>query len=200
MKIIGLTGGIGSGKSTVAGYLAGLGAAVIELDEVGHEVIRPGSGAFERVVREFGQDILNAGGEVDRNRLGNIVFRDTRALTRLNRIVHPAIDEIIDKRIEESRRKGVKAVVLEAAAMVEAGRVGQADEIWVTTAPEATVLGRLLKRSGYSEEESRARIRSQISSKERIRNADVVIDTDCSLDELNARVEKEWKKLMARSG
>jgi dephospho-CoA kinase len=200
MKIIGLTGGIGSGKSTVAGYLAGLGAAVIELDEVGHEVIRPGSGAFERVVREFGQDILNAGGEVDRNRLGNIVFRDTRALTRLNRIVHPAIDEIIDKRIEESRRKGVKAVVLEAAAMVEAGRVGQADEIWVTTAPEATVLGRLLKRSGYSEEESRARIRSQISSKERIRNADVVIDTDCSLDKLNARVEKEWKKLMARSG
>jgi dephospho-CoA kinase len=198
MKVIGLTGGIGSGKSTVAGFLARLGAAVIDLDKVGHEVIRPGSQAFRRVVREFGEDILSAAGDIDRARLGNIVFRDPRALARLNRIVHPAIDKEVEKRIGEYRRRGAKAVVLEAAAILEAGRAAQADEIWVAVAPEATVLKRLSERSGYSEEESRARLRSQLSAKERVKHANVVIATDCSLEELEARVRQEWDNLMAR--
>ncbi len=200
MKVIGLTGGIGSGKSTVAGYLAGLGAAVIELDKVGHEVIKPGTRAFKQVVGEFGEVILGAGGEIDRTRLGDIVFRNPQALARLNRIVHPFIDETVRGRIEKYRQQGRKVVVLEAAAILEAGRAAQTDEIWVTTAPEAAVLERLSKRSGYSEEESRARLRSQLSGEERIRHADVVIDTDCTLDELKSRVEKEWEKLMARDG
>jgi dephospho-CoA kinase len=200
MKVIGLTGGIGSGKSTVARYLEGLGAVVIDLDKVGHEVLKSGSRAFKRVVGEFGEKILNARGEIDRARLGKLVFKDHKALGRLNRIVHPAIDEIIDKRIEEYRRRGVKVVVLEAAAMLEAGKAAQADEIWVTSAPEATVLRRLSKRSGYSEEEAKARIRSQLTNAERIKQADVVIDTDGSLDEVKARVEVEWRKLMERSG
>lgn len=200
MKVIGLTGGIGSGKSTVAGFLSGLGAAVIDLDKVGHEVIRPGGQAFERVVREFGEDILNADGDIDRARLGNIVFRNPQALARLNRIVHPAIDKVVEKRVGEYRRQGAKAVVLEAAAILEAGRAAQVDEIWVTVAPEATVLKRLSERSGYSEAESRARLRSQLPAEERIEHADVVIATDCGLDELKARVRKEWDRLMARGG
>jgi dephospho-CoA kinase len=200
MKIIGLTGGIGSGKSTVAGFLAGLGAAVIDLDKVGHEVIGRGGEAFKGVVNEFGEGILNAAGDVDRNKLGDIVFRDPRALSHLNRIVHPAIDKEIEKRIGEYRRRGLKAVVLEAAAILEAGRAAQADEIWVTVAPETTVLKRLSERSGYSEGESRARLRSQISSGERVKHADVVIATDCTLGELESRVKKEWQKLMERSG
>lgn len=200
MKIIGLTGGIGSGKSTVAKYLAGLGAVVIDLDRVGHEVLMSGSQAFKKVVSEFGKDILEAGGEIDRARLGDLVFKNRRDLARLNRIVHPAIDNTIEKSIGEYRQKGEKVVVLEAAAMLEAGRAKQADEIWVTITPESTVLNRLSERSGYSEEESRARIRSQLSNVERIKHADVVIDTDCSLEELKARVEVEWRKLMERSG
>ena len=200
MRVIGLTGGIGSGKSTVARYLAGLGAVVIDLDKVGHEVLKSGSQAFNRVVSEFGKDILNASGEIDRARLGNLVFKNQKALLRLNRIMHPAIDEIVNKKIEKYRRRGVKVVVLEAAAMLEAGRAAQADEIWVTIAPETTVLHRLSERSGYSEKESRARIRSQLANEERIEQANVVIDTDCSLDELKARVEAEWRKLMERSG
>lgn len=200
MKIIGLTGGIGSGKSTVAKYMAGLGAVVIDLDRVGHEVLMSGSQAFKKVVSEFGKDILEAGGEIDRARLGDLVFKNRRDLARLNRIVHPAIDNTIEKSIGEYRQKGEKVVVLEAAAMLEAGRAKQADEIWVTITPESTVLNRLSERSGYSEEESRARIRSQLSNVERIKHADVVIDTDCSLEELKARVEVEWRKLMERSG
>jgi dephospho-CoA kinase len=200
MKVIGLTGGIGSGKSTVARYLADLGAVVIDLDKVGHEVLKSGSRAFQRVVREFGKDILDASGEIDRARLGNLVFKNRKALARLNRIVHPAIDKIVNEKIEEYRRQGVKVVVLEAAAMLEAGRAAQADEIWVAVAPEATVLRRLSARSGYSEEESKARIHSQLPNEERIKQANVVIDTDCSLDELKARVEIEWRKLMERSG
>jgi dephospho-CoA kinase len=199
MRVIGLTGGIGSGKSTVAGYLAGLGAMVIDLDKVGHEVLKSGSQAFKKVVSEFGKDILEAGGEIDRARLGNLVFKNRKALMRLNRIVHPAIDKIVNEKIEEYRQKRVKVVVLEAAAMLEAGRAAQADEIWVTVAPEATVLNRLSERSGYSEAESRARIRSQLPNEERIKHADVVIATDCSLEELKVRVEVEWRKLMGRS-
>jgi dephospho-CoA kinase len=200
MKVIGLTGGIGSGKSTVAKYLTEMGAVVIDLDKVGHEVLKSGSGAFKRVVSEFGKDILDAEGDIDRARLGKIVFRNPEALARLNRIMHPAIDKIINERIEAYRRQGVKVAVLEAAAMLEAGKAAQADEIWVTTAPEATVLRRLRGRSGYSGEESRARMRSQLSDAERTKHAEVVIDTDGSLDEVKARVEKEWRKLMERSG
>jgi dephospho-CoA kinase len=200
MKVIGLTGGIGSGKSTVAGYLAELGAAVIALDKVGHEVIKSGSRAFKKIVDEFGKDILDTRGEIDRSRLAKIVFNDPEALASLNRIVHPAIDKIINERIKEYRRQGIKVVVLEAAAMLEAGKARQADEIWVTTAPEATVLRRLGERSGYSEEETKARIRSQLSDEERIKRADVVIDNSGNLDGVKARVEAEWRWLMGRSG
>jgi dephospho-CoA kinase len=199
MKVIGLTGGIGSGKSTVAGFLEKLGAAVIDLDKVGHEVIRPGGSAFAGVVREFGKGILKDDGEIDHGRLGDIVFRDPKALARLNRLVHPAIDREVEKRVEEYRWRGAKAVVLEAAVILEAGRVAQTDEIWVVVAPGAVVLKRLSERSGYSEDESRARLRSQLAAEERIKHADVVIDTDCNLNELEARVRKEWDRLLARS-
>ena len=200
MKVIGLTGGIGSGKSTVAGYLAELGAAVIDLDKVGHEAIKSGSPTFKQVVKEFGREILNARGEINRAKLAAIVFDDTHDLGRLNRIVHPAIDKVILERIKKYRRQGVKAVVLEAAALLEAGKSAQADEIWVTTAPESVVLKRLRERSGYTEEEAKARISSQLSDQERIKHANAVIDTGGTLAEVKARVEKEWAKLMERSG
>jgi len=200
MKVIGLTGGIGTGKSTVAKYLAELGAAVLDLDKIGHEVMKSDSPAYQRIVSEFGKDILDTRGEIDRARLAKIVFKEPESLRRLNRIVHPGIDKIIDERISTYRRQGVKVVVLEGAAMLEAGKAKQADEIWITTAPEEVVLKRLNKRSGYSEKESRARMRSQLSDKERIKRAKAVIDTGGSMDEVRARVEKEWEALMGRSG
>lgn len=198
MKVIGLTGGIGSGKSTVAQFLAELGAVIVDLDKVGHEVLKSEGAVRERIVSEFGKDILTVGGDIDRARLGKLVFNNPEALARLNKIVHPVIDNLVNIKIEEYRRVGVDVVVLEAAAMLEADRAPQVDELWVTVAPEATVLNRLVERPDLSEEESKARIRSQMSGEKRIRRADVVIDTDCTLDELKARVLVEWQKLLAR--
>jgi len=197
MKVIGLTGGIGSGKSTVAHCLVELGVVIVDLDKVGHEALKQRE-VRERLVGEFGRDILTAGGDIDRTRLGRLVFNNPDSLARLNRIVHPVIDNMVKDKVEEYRREGVKAVVLEAAAMLEAGRSSQTDELWVTVAPEAVVLKRLAERKGYSGEESRARIDSQMSGEERVSQADIVIDTDCSLEELRAKVTAEWQKLLAR--
>ena len=199
MKVIGLTGGIGSGKSTVAWFMAELGAIVIELDKVGHEAMKPGDEPWKKLVAEFGENILTDNGEIDRARLGEIVFSDKRALGHLNEIIHPEIDKIIESKLDEYRRQGAGVVVLEAAARLDTDRSSQVDEIWITVAPDEIVLKRLAARSGFSEAETRARIRSQLPGEERIRRADVVIDTDCSLDELRDRVVKAWKKLQAQN-
>jgi dephospho-CoA kinase len=198
MKVIGLTGGIGSGKSTVAQFLEELGAVVLDLDKVGHEALKPGGEAWEWVVNTFGKDILTANDEIDRAKLGKIVFNNREALLRLNQIIHPIIDNMIEAKLEEYRRQGVNVVVMEAAAMLESGKTSQVEEIWTTVAPESVVLPRLAERTGYSEDESKARIRAQLSAEERLKHADVVIDTDCNLDELKARVLVEWHKLQAR--
>ena len=197
MKIIGLTGGIGSGKSTVAGFLNELGVTVLDLDETGHEVLQQKE-IRDRLAGEFGGEILGADGEIDRTALGNRVFNDREALLKLNAIVHPAIDQIVEEKLGEYRRRGEKAVVLEAAAMLEARRDWQVNEVWVTAAPEGAVLKRLAERSDYSEAEARARILSQMTNEEKRKQADLVIDTDCSLEELKERVATEWRKLLAR--
>ncbi|GAH17389.1 unnamed protein product, partial [marine sediment metagenome] len=185
MKVIGLTGGIGSGKSTVSGFLKGLGAVVIDADRVGHEVFKPDTEAWREVVAAFGKEILAPDGDIDRRKLGKIVFDNYEALARLNQIMHPRICALVKALIEEYRRQGVGVVVLEAPVLLEAGRpslVDEVDEVWVTVAPESTVLKRLKKKLGLSEPESLARIRSQLPPEEKIKHADVVIDTDCSLD------------------
>ena len=195
MKVIGITGGIGSGKSTVARILGEMGAVIIDVDKVGHEALKPGSEAWKQVIKEFGQEIVAESGEIDRSRLGKLVFNSPGARANLNRIMHPVIFKMVNDRLEEYRRKGVGVVVLEAPLMVEVGKTSQVDEVWVTVAPEATVLKRITERTGLSEAEARARIKSQVSNEERIKYADAVIDTDCSLDELRAKVAELWKKL-----
>ena len=200
MKVIGLTGGIGSGKSTVSQFLAELGAIIVDADEVGHEALKPGSEVWQQVVNEFGKSIVTAGGAIDRAKLGELVFDNSEARARLNRIMHPPMYNTVKARLEEYRRKGVKVVVLEAPLLLEAGWTSLVNEVWVTVAPEATVLRRLRERSGLSEQESRARIHSQLPTEERMRRADVVIDTDGSLDELKARVNELWLRLNTGSG
>jgi len=199
MKVVGLTGGIGSGKSTVSQFLAELGAVVIDADKVGHELFKPETGAWREVVAAFGPEILTSNGEVDRKKLGEIVFANPQALARLNEIMHPRIYDMVKAEIEKYRRQGVGVVVLEAPLLLEAsGRslVDEVDEVWVTVAPESTVLKRLKKKLGLSEPESLARVRSQLSSEEKIKQADVVIDTNCSLNELRAKVKELWQKLL----
>ena len=197
VKVIGLTGGIGSGKSTVARFLEEMGAVTIDLDRVGHEVLKEAE-IRNRLAGEFGRDIMAAGGEIDRAKLGRLVFNDPEALSGLNAIVHPAIDKKVSHLLDGYRRQGQRVVVLEAAAMLEAGRGEDFDELWVTTAPEELALARLSGRTGLSREEALTRLRSQLSNEERVRQADVVIDTDCTLDELKERVAAEWRKLQER--
>jgi dephospho-CoA kinase len=198
MKVIGLSGGIGSGKSTVSRFLEELGAVVIDTDKVGHELFKPDTDAWREVVAAFGRQILTPQGEIDRGKLGEIVFANPGARDRLNGIMHPRIRKWVKAEIEECRRQGASLLVLEVPLLLEVSGpslADEVDEVWITVAPEATVLKRLKERSGMSEEQILARIRSQLSFEERAKHADVIIDTDCSLNELKAKVRELWQKL-----
>ncbi len=197
MKVIGLTGGISSGKSTVSQFLAGLGAVIIDADKIGHEVLNTDREVWREVVAAFGKQIITANGEINREKLGEIVFGNSEALARLNQIMHPRIYDMVKTRLDEYRRQEAGIVVLEAPLLLEAGWTSLVDEVWVTTASEATVLKRLRERTGLSEEESLARIRSQLPSEKRVKHADVVINADCSLEELEAKVKELWQELQA---
>ena len=194
MKVIGLTGGIGSGKSAVSRFLAGLGASVIDADRVGHDVLR-NPDIRREIADAFGKQVLTTGGDIDRSRLGEAVFGNTEALERLNKITHPGIRRIVETQFNDRRQRGVRVVVLEAPLLVEADWASTVDEVWVVVAPEAKVIERLRERRGLAEAESLARIRSQISSAERVKHADVVIDNNGSLDELKAKVEALWQHM-----
>jgi len=198
--VIGLTGGIGTGKSTVSGFLAELGAAVIDADKLGHELLQPHSDAWPDLVSAFGRDILNPGDQIDRAKLGKIVFGNPQALKQLNSIMHPRMYQLAEKRIEGLRKQGMSLVVLEAALLIEANWIPLVDQVWVTIASEEEVVERLGKNKGIAPEDVRARIRSQLSAEERIKYARVVINTDCSLEELRSRVRLHWKHLMASQG
>ncbi|MBA7715764.1 Dephospho-CoA kinase [subsurface metagenome] len=123
-----------------------------------------------------------------------MVFGNAELLSRLNQIMHPRMYEIVKAHLEDYHQQGVEVVVLEAPLLIEAGWTSLVDEVWVTVAPEATVLRRLKEKAGLSEQQSLARIRSQLSSEERVKSADVVINTDCSLDELRMKVKEMWGK------
>ena len=195
MKIIGLTGGIGSGKSTVAQFLVKLGVVVVDVDKIGHEILRPDSEAGQKVVATFGRQILSPSGEIDRSKLGEIVFNNPEALSRLNRIVHPRMHDMIRDEINEYRKQGVAVVIVEAAILIEANWQSLVDEIWVTIAPENAVIERLKDQRGLEEEQTLARIRSQLSNDERSQHANVIIDNNGNLDEVRIRVQELWQRL-----
>ena len=198
MFVIGLTGNFGTGKTTVSQILAELGAVIIDADKLGHELLQPDAETYGEIVTAFGKSILKPNGEIDRNKLGKLVFADTAALNRLNRIVHPRIYEIAKRKIEEYRQAGTRIVVLEAALLIEAdwtSLVDLVDQVWVTTAPEATIVRRLKSQRGLEEEQILARLQAQMPAGEKAKRADVVINTDCPLDELRKIVAGLWRNL-----
>jgi dephospho-CoA kinase len=195
MKVIGLTGGIGSGKSTVSRILAELGAVVMDADKVGHQAYQPGTETWKDVVAAFGNEVVAADGSIDRTKLGAIVFGDPEALKRLNQIVHPRMYDMMAEQIEEYRQQGVNVVVLDAAILIEANWTPLVDEVWVTVASEPTVVRRVRERTGLPEEQIRSRIRSQLSNEERKKQASVVISNDGGLHELRAKVVELWEGL-----
>ncbi len=198
MLVIGLTGGIGTGKSTVAGMLRDFGAVIIDADRVGHEVLRPDGSAWQAVVDAFGRQVLGPGGQIDRARLAQAVFSDPENRLRLNRITHPAIYKLVRDRLEAYRRQNTKLAVLEAPLLVEAGWFTLVGEVWRTVGPRPTVLRRLKERSGLPEDAGLARIASQLPEADQLPHADVVINTDCPLDELREKVTRLLSEFQAR--
>jgi dephospho-CoA kinase len=194
MKVIGLTGSICSGKSTIAKFLAQMGAAVINADEIGHEAYEPHCETWQQVVDAFGKQILTTGGEIDRKKLGEIVFKDPEALKRLNGIMHPGMHRVAGKKIDQLKREGAEVIVLEAPLLVEANWLDLVDEVWVANASEANALKRCAERSGLSEAEAKARMASQLSPDEKAKHADVLIDTNVSLAEVEAKVKELWEE------
>lgn len=188
MRVIGLTGGIGCGKSTVAARLAALGATVLDADVVGHQIYLPGKPAWDEVVAAFGRDVVAADGSIDRKALGAKVFADPAALARLNAIVHPRIAAEIAERIAALRHEAPhRPIVVEAAVMLEAGWDSLVDEIWVVTVPVEAAIARLVRSRNLSPEDAARRIAAQLSDDERVRRADVVLVNDGSLDALERR-------------
>lgn len=192
MLTIGLTGGIGTGKSTVSGMLAELGAVILNADIVGHEAYLPHQNVWQDVVDAFGREILNERDEVERAKLGAIVFKDPEALKRLNGIVHPWMYRRMEQLLEELRTKRTPVVVLEAALLFEANWTPLVDEIWVTSTSEERVLERLQKRNGMTVEQIRERMKAQLSDAERVKRANVVMDTNGTVDDVRAQVKKLW--------
>jgi dephospho-CoA kinase len=194
MKVIGLAGGIGAGKSEVSRILGEMGAEVLNADRYGHEVYLPGTDGHREVVEAFGEDVLQPNGEVDRRALGGKVFGNPEAMAQLNAIAWPRIRQKLEDGIEEQRQLGTGVVVLDAAVLIEAGWTDAADEVWVVTAPEGDVVSRLQARNNLTEEQVRARMASQMSSEERVKHADVVVANDGDLQGLQSNIEKLWQE------
>lgn len=205
LYIIGLTGNIATGKSVVAGMLAELGARVLDADALAHEVMKAGTPTWQRVVNEFGTEVVRTDGEIDRTRLGARVFADSEALKRLEAIVHPAViaesKRLLQKWQNELSTPALgssvdgKVVVLEAIKLIESGMHHQCDELWVVTCTYAQQVQRLMQNRGLSRAEAELRIRSQPSQEKKIAVADVVIDNSGDLEQTRAQVLREWERI-----
>ena len=193
MLVIGLTGGIASGKTTVSEQLDGLGAEIINADSVGHQVYLPGTDAYKDIIDTWGEDLADPDTkEIIRQKLGGIVFSDPEHLKTLNSITWPRIYDMVDQILDDHRSNDVKVAVLEAAILIEADWTALVDEVWVTAVPVEVASARLQKRNNLTEEQALLRISSQISNEERAATADVVIDTTPSLEQVEATVLDVW--------
>jgi dephospho-CoA kinase len=196
MKTIGLTGGIGSGKSTVSQLLSELGAFIIDADKVGHEIYLPGKEAWQQVTAAFGRDILATDQTIDRKKLGAIVFGSEEARKKLNAIVHPLMFADIRRRINDKRAEGfTQPIVVEAAILIEANWLPLVDEVWVIVANKSAVVERVAAQRGLSATETEARIASQLAEAERLKHAHLVITNDGSREELERHVREAWSRL-----
>ena len=200
MTVIGLTGGIASGKSTAAEYLRGLGATLIDADRVGHRSYEPGTPGFEKVVNAFGHEIVGKDGVIDRRILGGKVFGNPAEQERLQNIVWPEIRRLISEELREIKRRDKdQIVVLEAAVLIEAGWTDLCDEIWVVTTTQPIALQRLMSRNALTEDAALARIHAQAGTRERaLAIANVKIDNSGTEEQMRQRLDRAWKTLTNR--
>jgi dephospho-CoA kinase len=199
MLRVGLTGGIGSGKSEVSGRLAALGAVVLDADKVAREVVEPGTPGLDQIAEAFGPGVLRSDGSLDRPRLAEIVFADEAARARLNGIVHPLVHERMRAAETEAVRSGDGVVVVhDVPLLAEGGRAGEFDLVIVVDVPEQVQVERLAQARGMTEEQARARMAAQASREQRLGVADIVIDNAGTLADLDRRVAEVWAELTTR--
>jgi dephospho-CoA kinase len=200
MLTIGVTGGIGSGKSTVTKFLEELGAPIIDADKVGHAIYAPDGPAYREVIAAFGAQILDPDGTIDRRKLGPIVFADASALKRLNSIVHPKMFARMREMVQQLRTGGErKPIVVEAAILIEANWQALFDEIWLVLASKAQVVERIEHDRGLLPEQTEARIRAQLSDEEREKHSTLVITNNGTIGELHEKVAQLWQAALARN-
>lgn len=196
--VLGLTGGSGSGKSSIARRLEALGAARIDSDQLGHETYRPGAAAYRRVLEEFGTDILNEDKTINRRMLGGKVFGSTERLKALTDIVWPEIALLVEQRIQQAREEGKQVCVVDAAVLLEAGWSHMVHEVWVTLIPEEEAVLRITQRDGVTAEDAQRRLQSQWSNARQVENANVVLSTMWEPEVTQRQVLKAWRLLQER--
>ncbi len=200
MTIIGLTGGIAGGKSTLARMLEKKGAVVIDADQIAKEETRAGKPAYEAIVNQFGKSILNGHGEIDRKELGRIVFPDPSKLRLLNALTHGPIIERIKRLVMQAEQNDKeRIIIIEVPLLIESGLGHEADKIVVVSASEDTRIRRLIAR-GLSKKEAVERLESQISDRKRRQFSDYIIENNGTLDELETKAEQLWRSLVAQPG
>lgn len=197
VRIIGLTGGIASGKTTTSNILKELGGVIIDADKIARTIVEKGRPALKEIKRVFGEEILLESGELDRKKLGKIVFRDKNLLEKLNKITHPYIIENIINEINWYKKTcNGCVIILDAPLLIEQNLIYLVDEVWLVLVPENIQIDRLLERESISIEDAKRRIDAQMSIEDKKKYADKIIDNSGNLSYLKAQVEDNWKKII----
>ena len=195
MFVVGLTGGIASGKSTVSLLLKDKGAVIIDADEIARQIMQPDKPAWFKVINHFGHEILNEEEYIDRKKLADIVFSDKRQLEFLNSFTHPEIINEIKSQLEYYKSLQKEVVIIDAALLLEVGLDAIVDEVWVVTVDEKVQLERLMNRDkNLNKEQAMSRIRSQMPQEEKIKYADRVIDNSGSIEDTKVQVDSIWRE------
>lgn len=198
MRLIGLTGGIASGKSTVAALLQEFGAPVVDADALAHRVMAPGTPVLREVRGAF-PDAFDEEGGLDRSRLAEIVFHDEARRMTLNGIVHPRVRSLMNEAVSAARKRGERACVLDVPLLIESGLHKTVDEVWLVLVSEETQIKRLIERNRLSRDEALARIRAQMPLNEKVRYASAVIDNEGPIPVLRERVRSLWFQAVGKT-
>ncbi|MGE5415900.1 MAG: dephospho-CoA kinase [Acidobacteriota bacterium] len=196
MYIIGLTGGIASGKSTVSNFLKELGAYIIDADEVAHEIMLPGQPAYKEIVDGFGPQVVGEDGLLNREKLGEMVFHDPTLRFKLNQITHPRVGSAFKERIKQAP-VGTEVAVWDVPLLIETGMIKSVNEVWVVWVDRDTQRRRLMERNGLSEEAAVSRINSQMLLDDKMKYADRLIDNTGSVEETKNTVTKFYNQLLS---